>query len=89
MLMFRKYGLPPIAFQLRLRLGAARNLLLASDLSCKEIAARVGFADTYTFSKAFKRALGLSPRAFVRAARRRGPAKTAGGGKVPAAGAKE
>ncbi len=61
-----RFGLSPMAYRQSLRLGAAQNLLLTTDLQCKEIAARVGFADMYTFSKAFKRDLGASPMSFAR-----------------------
>jgi AraC family transcriptional activator of pobA len=44
----------------RLTLEAAR-LLRFSDLSIKEIAARLGFTDQFAFSKAFKRQRGEAP----------------------------
>jgi len=58
----REAGIPPIAYQLRLRINAACVLLRSSQLLCKEIAARVGFGNVYAFSKAFKQAIGVSPR---------------------------
>jgi iron complex transport system substrate-binding protein len=50
--------------QKQLRIQAAKNLLLTSGLSIKEIACQVGFSDVYTFSKSFKRISGISPSAF-------------------------
>ena len=44
----------------RVLLEAAR-LLRFSDLSIKEIAARLGFSDQFAFSKAFKRRRGEAP----------------------------
>ena len=44
----------------RVTLEAAR-LLRFSDLSIKEIAARLGFTDQFAFSKAFKRQRGEAP----------------------------
>ena len=44
----------------RVLLEAAR-LLRFSDLSIKEIAARLGFPDQFAFSKAFKRQRGEAP----------------------------
>jgi AraC family transcriptional activator of pobA len=44
----------------RVLLEAAR-LLRFSDLSVKEIAARLGFTDQFAFSKAFKRQRGVAP----------------------------
>jgi AraC family transcriptional activator of pobA len=51
----------------RLILEAAR-LLRFSDLSIKEIAARLGFSDQFAFSKAFKRQRGEAPADFRRRA---------------------
>ena len=39
----------------------AARLLRFSDLSIKEIAARLGFSDQFAFSKAFKRQRGEAP----------------------------
>jgi AraC-like DNA-binding protein len=57
----KRFGRTPMDYQCELRIRAARNLLLSTSLSCKEIAARVGFCDVYTFSKAFRRKAGRSP----------------------------
>jgi AraC-like DNA-binding protein len=56
-----RFGVAPIAYQQELRIAAARNLLISTDLRCKEIAARLGYADVYCFSKAFKKNTGQSP----------------------------
>lgn len=42
----------------------ARRLLSFTDLSVKEITARVGFADPFGFSRAFKAAVGQPPQEF-------------------------
>ncbi|WP_102128432.1 helix-turn-helix domain-containing protein [Deinococcus planocerae] len=42
----------------------ARRLLSFTDLSVKEVTAEVGFADPFTFSRAFKGAVGASPQDF-------------------------
>ena len=51
----------PGAYYLRLRLERARTLLRYSHLAVAEIAAAVGFADTPSFSHAFRRVFGLPP----------------------------
>ena len=51
----------PVAYYTRLRLERARTLLRYSHLSVAEIAAAVGFADTPSFSHAFRRIFGLPP----------------------------
>jgi len=64
-----RYGLSPIRFQQRIRIAAARNLLLSTNLRCKEIAWRCGFSDEYFFSKTFKKLVGCPPRRFRHGAR--------------------
>lgn len=55
------HGISPIAYQLRQRIAAAQRLLAVSSLRCKEIAGRLGFADSYCFSKAFRKITRQSP----------------------------
>lgn len=66
-----RFGRSPIAYQQLLRIEAAKNLLRSSNVLCKEIAARLGFADAYCFSKAFTKQEGCSPAAYRRRIRRR------------------
>jgi AraC-like DNA-binding protein len=47
------------------RIGLARQYVAERRLSVTEIAFILGFADTSTFSRAFKRWTGKSPRAYV------------------------
>lgn len=61
-----RFAISPIAYQLELRITAAKTLLLDSSRSISEIAVLVGFSDVYAFSKAFKKHTGLSPRDFRR-----------------------
>jgi len=51
----------PLAYYTRLRLERARTLLRYSRLGIAEIATAVGFADTPSFSHAFKRVFALPP----------------------------
>ncbi len=53
-------GLPPCAYDLRLRVESGRRLLM-SELPIAEIAARTGFADQSHFGRHFKRIVGFSP----------------------------
>ena len=57
----RHFKQSPSAYYLRLRLERARTLLRYSRLGIAEIANAVGFADTASFSHAFKRVFGLPP----------------------------
>jgi AraC-like DNA-binding protein len=63
----KRFGVSPIAYQGQLRIAAAKTLLKATDLACKEIAARLGYSDPYHFSHCFSKAEGLSPTKFRQA----------------------
>jgi transcriptional regulator GlxA family with amidase domain len=59
---FRKsIGETPGAYYLRLRLGAARRLVLDTRIPMADIAARTGFSSAAAFSRAFSRAFGKAP----------------------------
>ena len=60
--MFRHHtGLAPIQYFLQLKLNKAKDLLLSTSLSAKEIAVITGFESQYYFSKFFKKRTGMSP----------------------------
>jgi AraC-like DNA-binding protein len=60
--MFRHYtNLAPAQYFLQLKLNKARDLLLNTSLSVKEIATITGFESQFYFSKFFKRRMGISP----------------------------
>lgn len=54
-------GCSPLAFCTTQRMTVARNLILHSDASIKEIAASVGFADQLYFSSRFRALFGRAP----------------------------
>jgi len=63
---FKKcFGLPPHAYQLRLRITRARQLLL-QGASASEVAANCGFADQSHLIRHFKRIAGVTPSQYVR-----------------------
>jgi AraC-like DNA-binding protein len=63
--MFRKYtGISPTQYHLSLRIQRARDLLVSSDLSFKEIAIELGFESYFYFSRIFKDKTGESPMEF-------------------------
>jgi AraC-like DNA-binding protein len=62
----REFGLPPHAYQMRLRLAAACELL-ASGLSVSTVAFECGFADQSHLSRNFKTVYGLTPAAWASA----------------------
>ena len=61
----RLTGLPPHAFQTRLRISAARRLL-ASEMSLVEIALECGFSSQAHLNRHFGRFLGVTPGLFRR-----------------------
>jgi AraC-like DNA-binding protein len=54
-------GCPPIEYFLRLKMRKAGQLLSMTGLTVKEIAASVGIADPYYFSRLFKKMTGVPP----------------------------
>lgn len=62
----RRVGRSPHAYQLHVRLGRARQLLVEGRSSA-EVALALGFADQSHFTLAFRRAFGVPPGRFVRA----------------------
>ena len=60
--MFKKYvGISPHQYHLELKLIRARELILTSDKSIKEISYELGFQSIHYFSRLFKSKLGMSP----------------------------
>lgn len=62
--LFRQHlGLSPFRYLMRRKMEIAAEHLVQDDSLVKEVAARVGFADPYHFSRRFKLAYGVSPAA--------------------------
>lgn len=57
-------GQPLFDYVRSLRIVSAKHLLDATDMSVGEIASHLGYADIASFSHAFKRLEGVSPRAY-------------------------
>jgi len=62
----QRYGLPPHAYQLCLRMSHARRLLM-EGLPAADVALRCGFADQSHFIRHFKRLNGVTPMQYARA----------------------
>lgn len=58
------YGLSPHQYALHHKLQRAAQWLLSDKMTASEVAARCGFADLPSFSKAFKKTHGVSPQHF-------------------------
>lgn len=60
--MFKVYtGISPGQYHLSLRIRQAKDLLINTDLSIKEISYRLGFESIYYFSRIFKSKTGINP----------------------------
>ncbi|HEX3852428.1 MAG TPA: AraC family transcriptional regulator [Polyangiaceae bacterium] len=64
----KRYGLPPHAYQLCLRINHSRRLLL-EGVSPADVAARCGFADQSHYTRHFKRFVGVTPMQYALAHR--------------------
>jgi len=62
----QRYGLPPHAYQLCLRIHHARRLLL-EGVTAADVALRCGFADQSHFNRHFKRFNAVTPMQYARA----------------------
>src|SRR5690606_8164804 len=49
------FGMPPLQYQLQLRIQQAKRLLNSESLAIADIAAQVGYASSTAFTRAFKR----------------------------------
>ena len=65
-----RFGESPHRFLLSLRVRLAQDLLRETELSHERIAEHCGFADTFHFSKVFKRRTGMAPRVYRQLNRR-------------------
>ena len=65
----RRYGLPPHAYQLAVRLARARQLL-ADGMAPAKVAMECGFVDQSHLTKHFRQCLGVTPMAYAKAGAR-------------------
>jgi AraC-like DNA-binding protein len=63
--MFKKYtGVSPGQYHLQLRIMRAKELLISTDKSIKEISYELGFQSIFYFSNMFKKKEGTTPSHF-------------------------
>ena len=64
--LFQRYGRTgAYQFLLRLRMNRAAEMLLNEGLLVKQVAAQLGFADAFQFSRALKRVYGVPPKTLL------------------------
>jgi AraC-like DNA-binding protein len=61
-----RVGLPPMEYLLAWRMAVAKDLLRRHDLDIGEVAERVGYSSSSTFSTAFSRHVGVPPGRYAR-----------------------
>lgn len=59
------YGRTPLDYLTEIRMDKAKQLVINTRWSMSEIAEQVGYADVHSFSRMFKKRLGLSPSRFA------------------------
>ena len=57
-------GMTPVAYSRAVRIARARELLEAGTMPLEEVAASLGYVDLSSFSRAFRRTLGVPPGAY-------------------------
>ena len=72
------YGESPVAYHIARRMDAARYLLTSRSLPVADVAVQVGYPDLPSFSRMFKRMVGMSPRNYCQFEQQRLQAKKPG-----------
>ena len=59
-----EFNISPQKYLIKIRMEKAKNRLKNTPSSIQEISVSVGYIDEFTFSKAFKKYSGFSPKAY-------------------------
>lgn len=59
-------GLPPMEYLLTWRMAIAKDLIARGRIPMEQVAERIGYSSASTFSTAFRRHVGRSPRSYAR-----------------------
>jgi AraC family transcriptional regulator len=62
----QSFGVPPHRYHMGRRMVRARNLLQRSALSVTQISIQIGFRETSSFTRAYRKFAGVAPSAFRR-----------------------
>lgn len=55
---------PPMSYFMRMKINKASILLITTDMQVNQIASKVGFTDSFHFSRVFSKIIGMSPQSF-------------------------
>ncbi|WP_409340701.1 AraC family transcriptional regulator [Paenibacillus sp. MBLB4367] len=70
--LFKKtYGISAIDYVTEIRVNAAKQLMVSSDVRLRDIAHQIGYGDEFYFSRMFKKSVGVSPTAYLKNRRRK------------------
>ncbi len=67
-LFYKIYKVAPIKYLKKVRLDKAKELLIGDFTSVSDVATLVGFSSVYTFSKTFKKEIGVAPTEYAKTA---------------------
>lgn len=59
------FGCSMEQYRIQLRISEAKSMLINNNMSIKEVAATLGYCDSYAFATQFKQQTGISPGKFV------------------------
>lgn len=65
-LFYKIYKVAPIKYLKKIRLDKAKELLIGDFSSVSDVAILVGFSSVYTFSKTFKKEIGVAPTEYAK-----------------------
>jgi AraC-like DNA-binding protein len=57
-------GLPPLTYFMRMKMNKASILLITTNMQVNQVASKIGFTDSFHFSRVFSKHIGMSPQKF-------------------------
>jgi transcriptional regulator GlxA family with amidase domain len=57
-------GTPPLTYFMRMKMNKASILLITTSMQVNQVASKIGFADSFHFSRVFTKHIGMSPQKF-------------------------
>ena len=57
-------GMPPLTYFTRMKMNKASILLITTTMQVSQVASKIGFTDSFHFSRVFSKVIGMSPQKF-------------------------